>query len=1624
MANEGVMLWAERSRQQRENVARLQEQEARRLQAQEEAPAEPNFIQSAVGTIGGWLDNMWTDDFSAVPVLGPAAAGVGSGYTAATEGVSMGLSSAALAANPQYWANRGENGDLFADARRVQPGRAGVAAVDALQPYLGVAGTIASPFGAPDIYENDPSFNIANDAQRDRVFSDDIRLQVTSGLMDGLATWFLDPLVIGGKAAKVARFGTTAMGLGNDVGALGKVTSGFTNRVVRDARGINKNVVKAMETEADVALAGGQSPVGVIGERIAAGGFDDLLELPQFQGSSRDLLASAGSAITTREDGIIFAAAAAGSAKYQALLRDRATSLYAGLQRVTRNKYEEMILNTPVGARTPAILPKFLERDFSVESLLDDLAKRDPELKAALEAEGIRTKGVLAAADLVDDAGGLPLIERAGGTSVLGMRVADAWRAGREARNPIFRVKDNALTGVPGAVRRSRDLNRVDGTAPALVEKVFYGASSLTPKVRMLDWVRGYQAAGYIDISGFNLGKSSDELRAALSDSKTIRKDKQFVAEQLRIYGAATTAESRMKAIQKIERNVMQKLADKGTERYGKTVSTEALEAMYKVIDARRAEVVGNFKKQAYGVDPENGDLITASAVLRSQLETNMPMLNLRMMEKSLKILRKHDPDDLGLVRGAGLTSQSALNALDEIQSVWKAAVLLRLGYTIRNTGEGWLRTAAFLGSVPALNALPGGVKNFASNMDRRLGSVRGLKQVIRAEEGAAKQVTVLRESLMEAQKIRADRLAADPVAAVTDIDASIATLSTQIDDIERRLASLAERRKYFKERKGVGDDGAFGGDLNAEYADLYRRLAGAQQTTENFLESAWARGQDAILSQTAWGKITPDKAQYWSQLSSAVRQFRTDEIGRRLLAGDSIGDVVGWLKSANGRSYRREMRVSKEAAEQRVVEIDEMIRLYLPTDDALALARAGLPDENQLRAALGAYVKQPAKPKAPKRADFDTEDLYDAAKTQYKADKAAYDAEMAGRITLSPIHGRQIATMIGGAENIYVKARKETIDRLFYMLGTLPEGALVRHPFYAEVWQRTMNQGMDLARSQGREITPDLLEKMNKTAHRMAMRSTNETLYTVERYSNVAAAMRWFAPFFAAWENSFRVWTRMVVNDPSILARASILWQIPGQLGMVVNEKGEPVEVGGLDFFGGSNDKFIVLPAAVNDVVRKVAGGANIKVPLGSLNVVTPGTTPYLPGFGPTVTLPAGMILAQKPDLQKTLRDTFGDALYEQIAPFGVPQNNPVDAFLPSALRKQYERWRGEDDEAYLRVVGAMWQTAMVDWYKSGANPADKPTADEVMQRANDFYTFSSIASLTLPFATTRTSPYQMQMDFWNNLKADRTMTYEEKVDLFLRTYGDDFAPLMTSTSKTDVPGVDPTIEDYNLLMAHPGLARELTALDPTALGILASSAPVGEFDPGVYKWLNENSTPGMEGPLRGPRGVDEMGTAITMQSAWREYRQMKALRDEAMLALGVKSLSSNAAAGIKAKWDEFTDVTMVQKYGEQWVVQYNSWKDTTAAYLVGIETALGNKTFMQDRGNTPMWNQISQYVDMRRMALEAIAQGADSASVREQFAAWAGEHKNSSLEFSDFYDRFLDQDDLTIGVSELVRG
>jgi hypothetical protein len=906
---------------------------------------------------------------------------------------------------------------------------------------------------------------------------------------------------------------------------------------------------------------------------------------------------------------------------------------------------------------------------------------------------------------------------------------------------------------------------------------------------------------------------------------------------------------------------------------------------------------------------------------------------------------------------------------------------------------------------VPALNAAPKGFMNSFYNNYRRVRGVSlqragaflpdslrsklpetGLRGLAKREQEAVERINELNRSIAIARR-QADEAGGGDDA----LRSQVSEMTAQVDELTAAVDKVRGRMDNLKNRRRLGDDGAFAG----EQGDLIRLMSSADTTTKNFLESAWMRGNDQLLNANNWVKIQPGKPQYWQELSGAVRQFRNDDVAKRLLAGEDVGSVVAWMRSAQGRGYRRDMRIARDEVEGKVVEISDMIAAYLPTTAARAAAAKGEVSGSRLQQMLGHLAKKADDQQGP---------------------------------FLSPIHGREVALKTQG--NPLVEAYRRPIQALFRVIGTYSESTLVRHPFYAEVWNRRVNALRQTARTQGRNVdaaTPEgakLMQQIDQAAHRYAMRATNETLYTIERYSNLANMFRWASPFFAAWENSFTVFARLIANDPSIAARANILWNIPNQLGLVVDRDGNKVEAKNWRFLTGeSNQHYIMLPAGANEWVEKFSGGVPIKIPQGGVNVVTPGEYPYLPGFGPVVTIAAGKFLATKPDTQKFLRDNLGDALYEQVAPFGTVRDGLVDAAAPAWVRAAYRRWQGESDEHYLRTASAMMQNAMVEWYLSGGRPQDRPDMDVVMQRANDFYRFSMFAALVAPVSPNRISKYQTQIDYWNNLKTDGSMTYREKVEVFTRKFGDSYLPLITSTSKSDVTGVEPTIEAYNMLQDFDGLARELAQLDPDAVGILAASAPLGEFDPGVYKYLNENEIPGTSMTYRGARTPGEMQNAVILQKAWREYRQAKEARDAMLRNRGLSSIMQKDAEDIRLAWNKYTREDMVGRYGEQWAVAYSSFEQKSPTYLVGIQKAVNNKQFMDRVGNTPLWRNVNEYMSSRQRALSMIASGRSSSEVRNAWEQWVSDFKYSSLEFADFYDKFLDQDQLTeIGLSGLV--
>lgn len=1563
----------------------LDRQRIARQQQQQEEQGESLF------------DRFWFDDMSTAPVLGPALRGITSFYDRVNQGYA-------------YTAGQLTGQDVSPSlAREVSPGQ-----------------VIDSAFRGMDI---------TDEAQRKaawgptnlNVLDEDFNVNWASGIIDTAVAWYLDPLVLLGKGTKVARVGTNFGRVGRlaeKVTGADPLTFSVNGALKKRANISGPRVAEMAQSQVDAAFMGGQNRASFIADEIVASDYDDLLRLPDFQGTSRDLLASVGARIDNREDALNFIGAATGSPKYIERLQKTRTDVFVEMLRTSApNQYEMLALK--VGeSRLPALFDEPLERSVDVDNLVASMRARDKDLDDALrqiEATD-RMQALTGATDLLAETY-MP-IQQLGANTVKGARIAAAWRKGRtqrvtgkqrRQRKRMASLVDEALQdGKIGLDEADilKDVGRT-GTRPVAYESV-YQISSRLPKVRVWTWLTGSRAAGLIDVRGMETGQSSTELRAALSDSKTIREDPEFTARMLDEWGAAMGAKDRYAAAQRVElqsfeqmykvelRKINAKKQDEARKLHKKgriddaelqrrideapldfTSETlpgrEMLDEAYRLIDGRRADAIEKARSgRAYLVD-ENGDLITLDPRLRSQLETKLPMLDFSKMEDTAKILAKYADkvDPLAYATGSFSRKQNAAlvkGGLDTALSLWKAGVLLRLGYTQRNVAEGWLRSMASIGLMPMVARIPAWASNFSMNTYRRLG-YRQRNKLLAQEEQMIKDITSMQKGI--------DDMIGDGVAAG---DPEMIAAKEALEAQKARIEQIREQRRQLQRRDTADTsrtvDGrqfsAFGGDEG----DVVRELTSMARTNQQFLESSLMREQDLLMSESNYVKVTPDKPQYWDELNQSVVQFQSDEVARRLLAArasgsaDPVGDVVAWARSREASYWRRDMKIGAREVEGSVVEIDNLIMRYLPTEDAVRLAAgADAPGALALREAIEPNMR-------------------------------GYE-EM-----LSPIHGREAREALSQSKSLGQVARKP-LDWIFNVIGNLPETTLVRHPYFATVWSREFDSMMAVAQRQGVELTEDVLKRIDRSAKTRALRNVKDTLYTIERLSNPAHLFRFIVPFFPAWENSMRAWGRMIVNDPSIAARASILWDLPNQLGMVVDSEGRPVESDRLDFLTGSSEKYIRLPSGINNwIMENISGGIPVAIPQGAINVVTPGETPFLPGFGPVVQVPVSQFLRTKPDTQRMLRDALPPEIYNQIAPFGrIPSAG--DAIAPSAVRKAVQLLQGEDNDMYLGIADSMLKAEFVDWYANGANPAEKPDIAEVMKRTQQFQIFSIGASLIAPFAVTRNSKYQVQEDYWRQLMSDPNMTYRQKTDQFIEKFGTEFLPMIESTSAKASPTIGNTIESFEVIDQNKALVEQVSVLDPRAVGVLTAGTQSGEFDQGVYQFWGMSNLPGTRERIRRRRTPQEMQEELLMSQAWREYRAMKDLRDDALAQMGV-SLQSNAAAGIKAQWDQFTDVQMVEKYGETWSVNFSQFTDLTPAYINTINLALNNEKFMSTQGKQPLWQQVGQYMNMRRMAREAIDQGADSATVREQFAAWAENFKYSSLEFSDFYDNFLENDNL----------
>jgi hypothetical protein len=405
-----------------------------------------------------------------------------------------------------------------------------------------------------------------------------------------------------------------------------------------------------------------------------------------------------------------------------------------------------------------------------------------------------------------------------------------------------------------------------------------YSLSSNLPKVRLWSWITGSRASGLIDTRGYEYGNSTTELTAVLTDSKTIRGDANFRAEMMNRWGDAAGATDRYGAVMDIElesfrhifavkvaaknRKVQDDLKrqhakgqltdeelQKELAKYPTTFtkdtlpSKDILDETYAMISGKRLETVTKVREGRAYLIADNGDIIKTDPRMRSQLETKVPMLDFRVLEDSAEILAKMVDGTIDTSKTVAKAQSKlarknnvalAKGAMDTVMSLWKASVLMRLGYTQRNVAEGWLRSMAAIGIVPMLTRLPAWAVNAPGNSYRAIRKKTSGGKLAKKEEKLIDQFVKQQRELTEYMGKRG----ADD-ARVKQMTDSIEANIAEIERIRAKRQRLGLKKKVDSSRVVEGRKfSAFAGDDE----DVLRELTSMNQTTQQFLESSLMR--------------------------------------------------------------------------------------------------------------------------------------------------------------------------------------------------------------------------------------------------------------------------------------------------------------------------------------------------------------------------------------------------------------------------------------------------------------------------------------------------------------------------------------------------------------------------------------------------------------------------------------------------------------------------------------------------------------------------------------------------------------------------------------------------------------
>ena len=1049
-------------------------------------------------------------------------------------------------------------------------------------------------------------------------------------------------------------------------------------------------------------------------------------------------------------------------------------------------------------------------------------------------------------------------------------------------------------------------------------------------------------------------------------------------------YAAASTPEARARVINELEQTGYRIIAAK----HGLTA--QDAEDLFNYHTQLRAGKLRESKEEGFMWDHELNQMIKVP-LFESQTANFLPIADFDTIDAVIK----QNNSALRAVAGS-VHDKIALTS-----DLWKAAVLLRLGYPIRNAVDSQLRIWATVGAMASLRHAGEGLRDLVDNtraMKKRMvdnynapgatdyKKVKGELQLTGAEIARlTKEVETLDARLI----LEPDN--ADVIGELVVKRKALETANAVYESNNATLTKL-EQAKVASRKKRIGEKdidlastvdgvdgkkytvyGAFGGPNGG----LFRELNSSQQTFYSLMED-YSTIYGANVASKGRGAVRPGDVNYYQEWTNAINEtFANAVVPRGLMAGKSVDEVAKEL--AENKELRARLGIARADSLEYVVTAQKFLDNYIPDGYGIReKIMSALPGEEAGKV---------------------TEDFLRNAVRDPNA--------------LPIVHGHLLEA------NMNLKPRaisRQITSSLFKYLAQIPEDNWARHPLFIDLYEKSLQKRLETAEflkggTFSREEFADLQYKLTAGARADALKGVKDVLYNVERRSNAAHMLRFVSPFFSAQENAVKTWFGIAMDKPQILNRANIVWNAPNRAGLITDENGDPV---GTDNPLSPNDTmWLPVPKGLKKlpiIGEGLSSLDQIGISKRSLDVIFQGN-PFGVSVGPFAAIPVANVLKLKPELAEVVSFAF---------PYGPDAS--LNQFLPTWMRNGIKAVQGLNNDDYAKTYQLIWLTE-----QQKAQEAGTPylTDSQIKKKTDAFYKMRVAANLILPFAPQFESPYRFYMDKWREYSRTYGLGADAK---FLADYPEYFE-FATSLSKNPT-GSQATMDDVQNAKRYTDLIADVSGDNMKLVGLITQGSNAAKYNPTAYWWQSETSiSPGTPEKFRGKQDPKEAQQQNASREGWAKYRRAMAIIDAHLEKRGLTSLTQNGAEDLLAAKQSViqslaSDIDPVsgQPTGvaSAWYQDYKDIDGTkTTKTVAGFKKILSNDKFMADNGDDPTWKSLALYMKIRDSIATTLSgrpskniDAKENADIRIVLDYYVNQLKAGDLEFANIYDRFLSQD------------